>query len=88
MEKTLYSTFFKKKCVNSKKISNQNSEDNTIALWCRNSTIPSYAVGLSFKIHNGQFLIPVNVNENMVGFKFGEFAPTRKSYFFKKKKKK
>jgi len=28
-------------------------------------------------VHNGNKFIPVFVTENMVGHKFGEFAPTR-----------
>ncbi|MDO9040111.1 MAG: ribosomal protein S19 family protein, partial [Bacteroidota bacterium] len=28
-------------------------------------------------VHNGNKFIPVYVTENMVGHKFGEFAPTR-----------
>jgi small subunit ribosomal protein S19 len=28
-------------------------------------------------VHNGHKHIPVNVNEDMIGHKFGEFAPTR-----------
>ena len=31
----------------------------------------------SFGVYNGQKHIPVNVTEEMVGHKFGEFAPTR-----------
>jgi small subunit ribosomal protein S19 len=27
-------------------------------------------------VHNGKKFIPVSVNENMVGHKLGEFAPT------------
>ena len=34
-------------------------------------------VGLTFGVHNGKKHIPVTVNENMVGHKFGEFSPTR-----------
>ena len=34
-------------------------------------------VGLTIAIHNGKVHIPVLVNENMVGHKLGEFAPTR-----------
>ncbi|MEJ2003447.1 MAG: ribosomal protein S19 family protein, partial [Cyclobacteriaceae bacterium] len=30
-----------------------------------------------FAVHNGNKFIPVYVTENMVGHKFGEFAPTR-----------
>ena len=70
--------FLQKKCVKS------NKEDK-IVLWCRNSTIPAYAVGLTVEIHNGKTFTSVNINEKMVGLKFGEFAATRKPYFFKKK---
>jgi small subunit ribosomal protein S19 len=34
-------------------------------------------VGLTFGVHNGQKHVPVLVSEDMVGMKFGEFAPTR-----------
>jgi small subunit ribosomal protein S19 len=34
-------------------------------------------VGLTFGVHNGQKHVPVLVGEDMVGMKFGEFAPTR-----------
>ena len=35
------------------------------------------AVGLTFAVHNGRKFIPVYVSENMIGHKYGEFAPTR-----------
>jgi len=34
-------------------------------------------VGLTFAVHNGKKFIPIFVTENMVGHRFGEFAPTR-----------
>ena len=34
-------------------------------------------VNLSFAVYNGRKFITVFVNENMVGHKLGEFAPTR-----------
>ena len=34
-------------------------------------------VGLTFTVYNGKKFIPVPVNEDMVGMKLGEFAPTR-----------
>ena len=37
-------------------------------------------VGLTFGVHNGHKFIPVLVTEDMVGHKFGEFAPTRTFY--------
>ena len=45
--------------------------------WSRRSTILPQFVGLTFGVHNGQKHIPVSVNEDMVGHKFGEFSPTR-----------
>jgi small subunit ribosomal protein S19 len=34
-------------------------------------------VGLTIAVHNGRQHVPVLVNEEMVGHKLGEFAPTR-----------
>ena len=48
-----------------------------IRTWSRRSTILPQFVGLTFGIYNGRKFVPVLVNENMVGHKFGEFAPTR-----------
>lgn len=48
-----------------------------IKIWSRRSTILPQFVGLTFAVHNGKKHIPVLVNEDMVGHKFGEFAPTR-----------
>jgi small subunit ribosomal protein S19 len=51
-----------------------------IRIWSRRSTILPQFVGLTFGVHNGQKHIPVMVTEEMVGHKFGEFAPTRVFY--------
>ena len=51
--------------------------NDVIKTWSRRSTILPEFVGLTFGVHNGKKHIPVTVNENMVGHKFGEFAPTR-----------
>ncbi len=50
---------------------------DVIKIWSRRSTILPQFVGLTFGVHNGQKHMPVLVTENMVGHKFGEFAPTR-----------
>jgi small subunit ribosomal protein S19 len=34
-------------------------------------------VGMTIAVHNGKQFLPVFINENMVGHKLGEFAPTR-----------
>ena len=51
-----------------------------IKTWSRRSTIMPQFVGLTFGVYNGQKHIPVLVTEEMVGHKFGEFAPTRTFY--------
>jgi small subunit ribosomal protein S19 len=51
-----------------------------IKMWSRRSTILPQFVGLTFGVYNGQKHIPVMVTEEMVGHKFGEFAPTRTFY--------
>ncbi len=48
-----------------------------IKTWSRGSTIIPLFVGLNFTVHNGKKFIPVFIMEDMVGHKFGEFAPTR-----------
>tara|TARA_B100000029_G_scaffold424161_1_gene431729 strand:+ start:9321 stop:9713 length:393 start_codon:yes stop_codon:yes gene_type:complete len=48
-----------------------------IKIWTRRSTILPEFVGLTFGVYNGNKFIPVSVNENMIGHKFGEFSPTR-----------
>jgi small subunit ribosomal protein S19 len=53
------------------------SRNEIIKIWSRRSTILPQFVGLTFGVHNGQKHIPVFVNEDMIGHKFGEFAPTR-----------
>ena len=48
-----------------------------IKTWSRRSTILPQFVGLTFGVHNGHKHIPVNVSEDMIGMKLGEFSPTR-----------
>ena len=48
-----------------------------IKIWSRRSTILPQFVGLTFGVYNGQKHVPLQVSEEMVGHKFGEFSPTR-----------
>ena len=50
---------------------------DVIKIWSRRSTIRPQFVGLTFGVYNGLKHVPVMVTEDMVGHKFGEFAPTR-----------
>jgi len=48
-----------------------------IKTWSRRSMILPEFVGLTFAVHNGKQHVAVAINENMVGHRLGEFAPTR-----------
>lgn len=56
---------------------NEANKKSVIKTWSRRSMIIPDFVGHTFAVHNGNKFIPVYVTENMVGHKFGEFAPTR-----------
>lgn len=55
----------------------ESGKNQVIKTWSRRSTILPQFVGLTFGVYNGQNFLPVQVSENMVGHKFGEFSPTR-----------
>jgi small subunit ribosomal protein S19 len=48
-----------------------------IKTWSRRSVIFPEFIGLTINVHNGRNFIPVFITENHVGYKLGEFAPTR-----------
>ena len=54
-----------------------NNERRPIKTWSRRSMVMPEMVGLTIAIHNGRKHVPVLINEDMVGHKLGEFAPTR-----------
>ena len=58
-------------------VARASSRNDVIKIWSRRSTILPQFVSLTFGVYNGHKFIPVLVTENMIGHKFGEFAPTR-----------
>ena len=62
-----------------KKVSDSGRKE-VIKTWSRRSTILPQFVGLTFGVYNGRKHIPVNVSEDMIGQKFGEYSPTRTYY--------
>ena len=55
----------------------ESNERRPIKTWSRRSMVMPEMVGLTIAIYNGRQHVPVIVNEDMVGHKLGEFAPTR-----------
>jgi small subunit ribosomal protein S19 len=61
-------------------VASASGRNDVIKIWSRRSTILPQFVGLTFGVYNGKKHVPVAVSEDMVGHKFGEFAPTRTYY--------
>ena len=55
----------------------ESGDKKPIKTWSRRSMVLPDMIGLTFTVHNGGNFVPVNVTENHVGYKLGEFAPTR-----------
>lgn len=60
-----------------KKVEAAGTSKRPIKTWSRRSMIIPEMVGLTIAVHNGRQHVPILINENMVGHKLGEFAPTR-----------
>lgn len=55
----------------------EEKSNKPIKTWSRRSTITPDMIGITFNVHNGRNFIPVYITENHIGYKLGEFAPTR-----------
>ena len=55
----------------------KDAKKKPIKTWSRRSTIFPDFVGLTFQVHNGRDFVNVFVTDEMVGYKLGEFVPTR-----------
>ena len=56
---------------------NSRGEKKVLKTWSRGSMVVPDFLGHTIAVHNGKQFVPVYVQENMVGHKLGEFAPTR-----------
>ncbi len=56
---------------------NERNEKKVIKTWSRASMITPDMVGHTIAVYNGRKHVPVYVTENMVGYRLGEFVPTR-----------
>ena len=53
------------------------NDKRPIKTWSRRSTIFPNFVGQTIAVYDGRKHVPVYIQEDMVGHKLGEFAPTR-----------
>ena len=60
----------------------------TKEILARNSEITLNLKSKRLLVHNGKVFVKLDILENMIGHKAGEFVFTRSKFIFKKKKKK
>ena len=60
-----------------KKVQEMGDDKRVIRTWSRRSTIFPNFVGHTIAVYDGRKHVPVYIQEDMVGHKLGEFAPTR-----------
>ena len=56
---------------------NAKNEKQPIKTWSRASTIVPEMIGHTIAVHDGRKHVPVYITSEMIGYKLGEFAPTR-----------
>lgn len=62
------------------KVEKQKEEGNSrqpIKTWSRSCTVVPDFIGHVFSVHNGKGFIQVQITDNMIGHKLGEFSQTR-----------
>lgn len=69
--------FVEEKLLAKIKVMNDKGEKKVLKTWSRASTIFPDMIGHTIAVYDGRKHVPVYVNEEMVGHKLGEFAPTR-----------
>ena len=67
---------------------NEFNKKKKFFIFQRNSIIDPIFLGTKVAIYNGKIFINIFIDENKIGYKFGEFAFTRKKCVHKKKNKK
>ncbi len=60
------------------KIQKNKPGEKVIKTWARSSTITPEMIGFTFDVYNGKQFIQVQIKEEMIGHKLGEFSPTKK----------
>jgi small subunit ribosomal protein S19 len=58
-------------------VAKEEGNKKPIKTWSRRSMVLPEMIGLTLNVHNGRQFIPVYITENHIGYKLGEFAPTR-----------
>lgn len=70
------------------KTMNESGDKSVVKTWSRSSMIIPDMVGHTIGVYNGKQHIPVFITQQLIGYKLGEFSPTRTFYSHIKSDKK
>ena len=73
--------------INEELSKNFQNHSGIVVTTARSSEIISNFVGFIFEIHTGKTFFKLEIAEEMIGYKLGEFAFTRAKYEYKRRKK-
>lgn len=65
-----------------------NSIKTKLPILPRNYEVTAQVIGLNCNVYSGKKFVKLSLTDEMIGYKVGEFIPTRERFEFKKKKKK
>ena len=73
-----------------KKVHNmkKSGSSDIIKTWSRSSMIIPDMVGYTIAVYNGKQHIPIFISQQLIGYKLGEFSPTKTFYSHLKSDKK
>lgn len=77
-------TLFQKTALNNRKSAFANAH---VKIYARAATITPDLIGFSVQIHNGRGFSPLTITPNMIGYKFGSFAVSKRTARYRKQKK-
>ena len=66
---------------------NNSNNKNEFILFNRNTRLTEEMIGFKFYVYNGIRFFCIEVTSEKIGYRLGEFAPTKKKPIPKKKKK-
>ena len=58
----------------------KSDSNKKLPLLSRNYEITSKTVGLTCNVHTGRTFVKLNITDEMIGHKIGEFVPTRERF--------
>lgn len=88
MSRSLYKMpYISQTLIHAIKKNSKKKNQSLIKVFSRSSTITPDLIGLQVQIHNGRGFAGLKISPNIIGYKFGSFAVTKRTARYRKQKK-